>query len=56
MYVRTVNGLEVHTVSENSDSFTLYDGDSVAVDFLNGDEVDGAALKYRCDQVDVSQL
>lgn len=56
MYVRTVNGLEVHTISEKSDSFTLYDGDDVAVDFLSHDEVDDAALKYRCDQVDTAQL
>lgn len=55
-HVSTVLGLEVRTLCLESDSFTLYDGDTIAEDFVNGDEIEEYAMKYRANQIDNMQL
>lgn len=54
MLIREIDGLEVHTISLNSDSFTIYDGDAVAGDFLKGSKVDKAAMQYRLSQINTA--
>lgn len=46
MYLRTLHGIDVHTVSPHSDSFTLYHGDKVIAECVNGDEVEQKVTNY----------
>ena len=54
--ISTMLGLEVMTLCTDSDSFTLFDGDKVAADFVNGSEIEEAANAYRINQTENLQV